>query len=134
MGQLSINFIVESVREANQDPCYRVVISTGLSGSTPAFVDGDLLVIERKSLPEGSIDVFYGVAKASDFVNLRKASPNPGQTMYRVHGWTLMFYNQRTMDEALALMKSQIDILSEDISIYSKATSSRSETHFSPEF
>jgi hypothetical protein len=133
MAQFQINFKIESVREGNQDPYYRVTLTTGILGSS-GIVDGALLIVERKSLPDGNVDVFYGIAKAADFTNLRKGSPNPGQTFYRTHAWNLVFYNQRTMDDALALMKSQVDILAEDVTIYTRATNNRSETHLSSEF
>lgn len=135
MAQLSINFTINAVRTDNQDPYYRLEIGTGLVGTTPAYIDGDLLLIERKNTGDGGYtDVFYGIVKAVDFAGFRKASPNTGQNMYRAHYWTLVFYNQKTMDEAIALMQQQIDILSEDITILQNTNNKRSVTHLSPSF
>lgn len=134
MAQLTINFVVNTVREYNQDPYYRVEIGTGLLGNTPSYIDGDLMLIERKPTEGGYVDVFYGIIKAVDFAAFRKASPNTGQNMYRVHNWNLVFYNQKTMDEAIALMKQQVDILSEDITVLQNTNNKRSITHISPSF
>lgn len=133
MAQMTINFSIDSAREANQDPYYRVQVSTSLLGSH-TYVDGDLLLIERKSSPEGDVDVFYGIVKALDFSTLRKASPNPGQTMYRAHAWTLVFYNQKTMEEAIDLMKAQIDVLADDVALYVKSMNPRTQTYMSRNF
>jgi hypothetical protein len=134
MANLSINFITTTVREGNQDPHYRVQITTGVSGTTGSFVDGNLLLIKRKNDLEGPVDVFYGIVKAVDFSMFRKAAPNAGQDFYRANAWNLVFYNQQTLNESLSLMKNQIDILAEDISILTKYTNRRSETHNSPSF
>lgn len=134
MAQFTINFSIDSAREGNQDPYYRVQILTGLMGSPPASVDGDLLLIERKSSASGQIDVFYGIVKAVDFSSIRKASPYPGQTMYRAHSWSLVFYNQKTMEEAIALMKAQIDVLAQDVDVYVKSINPRTETYISKNF
>ena len=134
MAQLSINFITDTVRAENQDPYYRVQIGTGLVGTTPTYIDGDLLLIERKNTGDGFLDVFYGIVKAVDFAAFRKASPSTGQTMYRVHNWNLVFYNKTTMDEAIALMQQQVDILSEDLTILQNTNNRRSVTHLSPSF
>ena len=134
MEQLSITFIIDTIRGDNQDPYYRVQIGTGLVGSVPTYVDGDLLLIERKNTGDGFLDVFYGIVKAVDFAAFRKASPSTGQNMYRAHNWNLVFYNQKTMDEAIALMQQQIDILSEDVTILQDTNNKRSITHLSPSF
>jgi hypothetical protein len=133
MSNLTINFITSVVRESNQDPYYRVEISTGLTNTT-SVADGNLLLIKRKKTLDGEVDVFYGIVKAVDFATFRKASPNPGQDFYRAHSWNLVFYNQDTLDSALALIKTQIDILAEDLSILTKYTNKRSTTHISPFF
>jgi len=135
MGQFSINFVTNVVREDNQDPYYRVEVSTGiLADSYANNVDGDLLLIERKKTADGYLDVFYGIVKAVDFVAFRKVSPNAGQNMYRARNWTLVFYNQKTMDEAIALMKHQVDILAEDVTLLRNTANKRSVTHLSPNF
>lgn len=134
MANLSINFVITTVREDNQDPFYRVAVSTAVVGSAPSYIDGNLLLIERKQTLDGPLDVFYGIVKAVDFQYFRKAEPNPTQSMYRSNVWNLVFYSQQTMDEAIALMNSQIDILSEDITIMTRTTNRRSVTHMSPAF
>lgn len=135
MANLSINFVITTVREQNQDPFYRVAVTTGVVGSSaPSFVDGNLLLIERKQTLDGPLDVFYGIVKAVDFQYFRKAEPNDTQNMYRSNSWNLVFYSQKTMDEAIALMNAQIDILSEDIAIVNKTNNRRSVTHMSPSF
>lgn len=134
MAQLTINFVISTVREHNQDPYYRVEVATGLLGAAPPYVDGDLLLIERKPAGSELLDVFYGIVKAVDFAAFRKASPSVGQNMYRVHNWSLVFYNQKTMDEAITLMKQQVDILSEGITVLQNTHNKRSITHLSPSF
>lgn len=134
MANLSINFITSTVREDNQDPYYQVSISTGVAGDFTPPIDGNLLLIKRKNDLEGPVDVFYGIVKAVDFSMFRKAAPNAGQDFYRANSWNLVFYNQQTLNESLSLMKNQIDILAEDISILTKYTNRRSETHNSPSF
>lgn len=133
MSNITANFIISAVRESNQDPYYRVQITTGLIG-TSSTADGNLLLIKRKKTLDGEVDVFYGIVKAVDFATFRKASPNSGQDFYRAHTWNLVFYNQETMDSAIALIKNQIDILAEDISILTKYNNQRSESHISPSF
>lgn len=133
MSNLTTNFITSIVRESNQDPYYRVQITTGIIG-TSSVADGNLLLIKRKKTLDGEVDVFYGIAKAVDFATFRKAAPNAGQDFYRAHTWNLVFYSQETLDSALKLMKSQVDILAEDLSILTKYTNQRSESHISPSF
>lgn len=133
MSNLSINFITSVVRESNQDPYYRVQITTGLTG-TSGLADGNLLLIKRKKTLDGEVDVFYGIVKAVDFNVFRKASPNIGQEFYRAHTWNLVFYNNETLESSIELMKNQIDILAEDIGILTKYNNQRSVTHTSPSF
>ena len=135
MGQFAINFVINTARADNQDPYYRVEVSTSILEDNYAnSIDGDLLLIERKKTADGYLDVFYGIVKGVDFAAFRKVSPNSGQNMYRTRNWTLVFYNQKTMDEAIALMQQQIDILAEDVTLLRRAANKRSQTHLSPNF
>jgi len=132
VSNLTINFVTSVVRESNQDPYYRVKITTSLIDGSFETADSNLLLIKRKKTLDGEVDVFYGIVKAVDFMTFRKASPNVGQDFYRAHTWNLVFYNQETLKSSIALMKDQVNILAEDIAILTKYNKERSESHISP--
>ena len=135
MANFNINFQTNTIDAAGQDPIYRVAISTGVIGTPPPGIDGSLLVISRRSTGgTEQLDTFYGIVKAIDFAAMRKMDPKPEHTFYRISTWNLLFYNSTTLAEAKALMRSQIDQLSESVSILLKENNNRSETHTSPIF
>jgi hypothetical protein len=133
MARFSISFAIATKDEAA--PTYRVRVSTGLEGSFGGNVDSNLLVITRSEGPDGIyVDTFYGLVKPSDFAAMSRAKPKPGETFYRVCEWNLVFYNLKTMNEAIALMKMQIDILADDMKVFSMEQNNRYETHVSNSF
>jgi hypothetical protein len=135
MANFNINFQTNTIDAAGQDPIYRMAISTSVIGTAPAGIDGSLLVISRRSTGgTEQVDTFYGIVKAVDFAAMRKIDPKQGHTFYRIATWNLLFYNSTTLSEAKALMRSQIDQLSESVSILLKENNNRSETHTSPIF
>lgn len=135
MSNFTINFQTNTIDAEEQDPIYRMTVSTSVNGTPPAGVDGSLLVISRRSTGGAEqVDTFYGIVKAIDFAAMRKVDPKPGHTFYRIATWNLLFYNSTTLAEAKTLMKNQIDQLSESVSILLRENNNRSETHTSPIF
>ncbi len=135
MAQFTIGFKTTPVNKQGQAPIYRVELSTVLtqSGLSPR-ADYDVLLIERKVVDGNAIDMFYGIAKAVDFSTLRKALPNKNQSLYRTHSWNLLFYNLTTLNEAITLMKSQVDLLAADLAALTLTSNNQYDSHRSPEF
>lgn len=135
MSKFTISFNTVVIDELSQAPVYRVTVSTAVTEGAQLPIDGNLLVIERRRADlETQVDVFYGLAKASDFAAMGRALPRPGHSFYRVATWTLVFYNLTTLTEAIALLKSQVNTLAADVRIYNQIQNNRYETHQSPTF
>lgn len=135
MSRFTISFNTVVVDELSQAPIYKVTVTTGVTEGAQFPIDGNLLVIERKRADlETQVDIFYGLAKASDFAAMGRALPRPGQSFYRAAAWNLVFYNLTTLTEAIALLKSQVNTLAADVVIYNKVQNNRYETHQSPTF
>lgn len=135
MAQFTIGFKTTPVNEQGQAPIYRVELSTVLThAGLSSRADSDLLLIERKVVDGNAVDMFYGIAKAVDFSTLRKALPNKNQSLYRTHSWNLLFYNLTTLNEAITLMKSQVDLLAADLAALTLTSNNRYDSHRSPEF
>lgn len=133
MARFSISFAIATKDDAA--PTYRVKVSTGLQEPSGGNVDSNLLVITRSEEPDGTyVDTFYGLVKPSDFASMGRAKPKPGQNFYRAAEWNLVFYNLKTMNEAIALMKRQVDILADDMRVFSMEQNNRYETHVSSSF
>lgn len=136
MAQFTIGFKTTTANEQGQAPIYRVELSTVLThaGLLSSRADSDLLLIERKVVNGNAVDMFYGIAKAVDFSTLRKALPNKNQSLYRTHSWSLLFYSLTTLNEAITLMKSQVDLLAADLAALTLTSNNRYDSHRSPEF
>lgn len=135
MANFKINFEITSGEYDTDTPMYKVKVTTGLvdaNEETP--FDGMLLLIERQSRIDGPADVFYGIIKPTDFRIIGKRRPNKDQNFYRVDAWNLIFYNEQTMNEAIALMKGQVNSVAEGASILLRENAQRSITHVSPSF
>lgn len=135
MANFKINFEITAGEYSANTPLYKVKITTSIEDpQQQSKYDGLLLLIERQNKVEGPVDVFYGIIKPIDFKTVGKRRPNTNQNFYRVDNWTLAFYNERTMNEAIALMKSQIDSVSKGIYVLELEKNRRSITHVSPSF
>jgi len=136
MARFSISFATNVMYEADKDPVYRVRVSTGLQEPANfSAIDSNLLVISRnKNSDSDYVDTFYGIIKPSDFAAMSKNKPKPGVNFYRAAEWNLIFYNLKTMNEAITLMKKQIDILAEDMTVFFREQNNRYETHISTSF
>lgn len=135
MANFKINFEITSGEYDTDTPMYKVKVTTALvdaNEETP--FDGMLLLIERQSRIDGPADVFYGIIKPTDFRIIGKRRPNKDQSFYRVDAWNLIFYNEQTMNEAIALMKGQVNSVAEGASILLRENAQRSITHVSPSF
>lgn len=135
MANFKINFEITSGEYDTDTPMYKVKVTTALvdaNEETP--FDGMLLLIERQSRIDGPADVFYGIIKPTDFRIIGKRRPNKDQNFYRVDAWNLIFYNEQTMNEAIALMKGQVNSVAEGASILLRENAQRSITHVSPSF
>lgn len=128
MDSFKITFQTSNV--PGNTPAYKVVIST--EGPNDTLTDSDILIIQRIGAVPYQIDELFGIARANDFSTLRRATPNPGQYLYRAHSWTLIFYSQQTMDDCLNLMRAQVDQLAEEVKILRQMDRNRSETHIAP--
>ena len=135
MANFTITFKIFNESDSRPTPIYKVEVATGLIGvPLVPSIDGDLLLIERKPVPGGFNDVFYGIVKAADFEAFGKGEPFEGQSLYRAHAWNLIFYNLEQMRESIDLMKAQIRGLSEDAVLLSREQRLRSDTYVSPSF
>jgi hypothetical protein len=135
MANFKINFEITTGEYAVDTPIYNVKVTTSLvdpDERTP--FDGMLLLIERQAKIDGVVDVFYGIIKPTDFKMIGKRSPNANQNFYRVDAWNLIFYNEQTMNESIALMRSQINSVAEGAAIILREDAQRSLTHISPSF
>ena len=135
MANFTINFKTTIARNEQQDPVYSVKITTSLNdpaGTSP--YDGYLLLIERTNRLIGPVDIFYGLVKAIDFAEFGKLNPNVGQKLYRMDNWTLIFYNEITMQAALTSMQNQLDSLVEGVKAHLLQQVNSSITHTTPAF
>jgi hypothetical protein len=138
MANFKINFEITTDEYAFNTPMYKVKVTTALvDPDQRVSYDGFLLLIERQVKSENPpviADVFYGVIKPTDFKLIGKRAPNLGQNFFRVDAWNLIFYNEQTMNEAIALMKSQVNSVAEGVSVLMREDAQRSLTHISPSF
>jgi len=135
MANFTINFKTTIARNEQQDPVYSVKITTSLNDpADTSSYDGYLLLIERTNRLIGPVDVFYGLVKAIDFAEFGKLNPNVGQKLYRMDNWTLIFYNEITMQAALTLMQNQLDLLVEGVKGNMLQQLNSSITHTTPAF
>jgi len=135
MASFKINFQTMVGNHDSGSPVYKVKVTTSLvdpEGTSP--YDGFLLLIQRTERPDGPLDVFYGLAKPMDLKEIPKRRPGKNQKFYRVDTWNLAFYNERTMKEALDLMKHQVDLLAQGVVALNAQDTLRSTTHISPSF
>lgn len=135
MANFKINFQTNTNSYDSNTPLYKVKITTSLvDPDQKSSLDGFLLLIERNENVNGVVDTFYGIVKPTDFKVLGKRKPNKNQKLYRMDNWNLVFYNEQTMNEALRLMQSQIDLLALGITTMLSEQNLRSSTHISPSF
>jgi hypothetical protein len=135
MANFKINFEITTGEYDAFTPLYKVKLTTALlNPNQESAYDGFLLLIERKDKIDGPVDTFYGIIKPTDFKMIGKRRPNKNQNFYRVDTWTLVFYNEQTMNEALELMKAQVDSVAAGVAILSSEQAHRSVTHLSPSF
>lgn len=135
MASFKINFQTMVGNHESGSPVYKVKVTTSLvdpDGTSP--YDGFLLLIQRTERPDGPLDVFYGLAKPLDMKEIPKRRPGKNQKFYRMDTWTLAFYNETTMNEALQLMKAQVDMLAQGMAALAAQESLRSSSHISPSF
>lgn len=135
MANFKINFEITTSEYDAFTPLYKVKVTTALvDPDQKSSYDGLLLLIERKDKLDGPVDTFYGVIKPTDFKMIGKRRPNRNQNFYRIDTWTLVFYNEETMNEALALLKAQVDSVAAGVIILASEQAQRSITHLSPSF
>lgn len=135
MANFRINFQTTIGVSEDRAPMYKVTVTTALVDPEQASsYDGFLLLIQRKETVDGLVDVFYGVAKPADLKEIPKRRPNKNGKFYRVDNWNLVFYNEKTMDESIALLRSQVDSLAYGVAVAENQRNQRSVTHVSPSF
>jgi hypothetical protein len=135
MASFKINFQTNTNSYDSNTPLYKVKISTSLlDEEQKSNLDGFLLIIERNDDANGIVDTFYGIAKPTDFKTIGKRKPNKTQKLYRTDNWNLVFYNEKTMNDALTLMRSQVDLLALGVAAMISEENLRSSTHVSPSF
>lgn len=135
MANFKINFEITRGDYDTNTPIYRVKVTTALIDEKETLpYDGLLLLIETQTRSDEQVDVFYGIIKPTDFKVIGKRKSNKGQNLYRVDTWNLVFYNEQTMNEAIALMKSQVNSIAEGIYAITADMDKRSFTHISPSF
>jgi len=135
MASFKINFQTMVGNYDSESPVYKVRVTTSLvdpEGTSP--YDGFILLIQRTERPDGPLDVFYGLAKPMDMKEIPKRHPGNNQKFYRLDTWDLAFYNEITMNEALQLMRSQVDILAQGMAALRSQELLRSSSHVSPSF
>lgn len=111
---------------------YVLTITIGVDGAANyPFIDEDTLLIQRKNIAGNDIDVFKGVIRAPDFKLLARRQPSEGKDHYRTNTWTLIFYNEQTMQEAIEVLKNQMDKLAVEVPIQYNSDRYRTVTHIS---
>jgi|Laugresu1bdmlbsd_1035121.scaffolds.fasta_scaffold33474_3 hypothetical protein len=111
---------------------YVLIVTVGLEGPNPyGFIDEDTLLIQRKDVAGNAIDVFKGVIRAPDFKLLARRQPSEGKDHYRTNTWTLIVYNQQTLDEIIETIKKHMDILADEVTIEYNSDRHRTVTHIS---
>lgn len=111
---------------------YILTITIGVDGQANyPFIDEDTLLIQRKNVAGNDIDVFKGVIRATDFKLLARRQPSEGKDHYRTNTWTLIFYNEQTMQEAIEVLKKQMDRLAVEVPIQYNSDRYRTVTHIS---
>lgn len=135
MANFKINFEITSGEYDTNTPMYKVKVTTSLLNPTEQTnFDGLLLLIERQQKVDGPVDVFYGIIKPTDFKLIGKRKPNKDQKFFRVDSWNLVFYNEQTMNEAIDLMKGQVNSVAEGVTVLMRENIQRSVSHISPSF